>query len=46
MEVTIALLLDLLRIRDDQFEIRFDEEHDETLEDDDISAMIFETCTS
>ena len=42
----LPLLLDLLRIRDDQFEIRFDEEHDETLEDDDISAMIFETCTS
>ena len=42
----LPLLCDLLQIRDDQFEIRFDEENNEALDEDDITAMIFETCTS
>ena len=43
------MLIDLLQIRDDQFEIWFDEESEETLEDDDhiiIGGLIFiKFCT-
>ena len=40
------LLQSLLQVREDQWEIRFDEEEEVCFEEDDISDMIHETCTS
>ena len=40
------LLQSLLQVREDQWEIRFDEEEEVCFVEDDISDMIHETCTS
>ena len=40
------LLQSLLQVREDQWEIRFDEEEEVCFDEDDISDMIHETCTS
>ena len=43
----LPLLESLLEIRDDQWEIRFDEEHeDDQFDEDDIESMIEDVCTS
>ena len=43
----LPLLESLLEIRDDQWEIRFEEEDDDDqLDDDDIEGMIADICTS
>ena len=39
------MLHSLIEIREDQFEIRFDEDSDQNLDDDDIEGMIIEVCT-
>ena len=42
----LDLLQCLLQVKEDQFEIRFDEEGEVTFDEDDISDMIHEVCTS
>ena len=44
----IPMLRSLLSIRDDQWEIRFNDENDEvvSIEDDDINEMIEDVCTT
>ena len=40
------LLQSLLQIKEEQWEIRFDEEDEIHFDEDDISDMIYEVCTS
>ena len=45
-EWRLGLLRSLLELRQSNWEVLFDEEGENTLEEDDISEMIDEVCTS